>query len=762
MTLAVTNPAALAVPPFSAGLEHFSQSTGRPGTPTYDEAGFAAFVPADPDFGSALEIQKISATTSLRWVGEVPVLPGSYLRLRLRIKAMAGVMPDVRLAAWVGDSEGEELTGLTTSAAQTSLTSYGAVVELTAIIGTGARPGVDMVWPLAASFAHLGFDLTGPTGGVVRVDDLAFEDVSALYAADLLSVVDPRDFGALGDGSSDDRPAFLAALDAANGRRLLVPDGEYFIGGDLVIDTEAVFRGTLSLDEGSILILQRNFDLPGYEAAMGSPELGFRKGLQALFHTSSHTDFNLRGRRVRLHAPVDVFALAGQDGSVTRRSISNGLFDCVESPDWHSETQTSIASYDPANPLTLSDVADIADIEVGAHVSGVGVGREVYVRARNIAAGTLTLSQALHGGAMTQDFTFERFKYILDFSGFSNMRNFELHMVEFMCRGRGNCVMLPEDGRVTRFSHCYFNRPSARAITSIGRGCQGLIVDHCQFSSSQMTTPSQDRTVIAFNVNANDAKIRNNRAVMWAHFGVMHGSGHLILGNHFFAGDGAAQGIRQAGIVLTRGNAATTISGNYIDNCFIELSNEHDPNPDFTTGFSFGGVTITGNIFMAISVAPWFTWIVVSPYGEGHYIQGLQISGNVFRTVSSRIDRAEALDTTRASLDFGRTRNLIFENNAYNGIDYPAENPAVIVHDQNTEATNWTIDSGGKLPFGARLRTVSGVVMENPLRDEEDNIHHHMPYAQTGQGPDSDQARLRWPVALRGRVVVTMRVDRPV
>ena len=43
--------------------------------------------------------------------------------------------------------------------------------------------------------------------------------------------------------------------------------------------------------------------------------------------------------------------------------------------------------------------------------------------------------------------------------------------------------------------------------------------------------------------------------------------------------------------------AAWTLSfltGNYIDNCFIELSNEHDDSPTYASQYSFGGITITG------------------------------------------------------------------------------------------------------------------------------------------------------------------------
>jgi hypothetical protein len=759
--MAVTQGLDLMPPPFSAGLANWSQTTGRPGTPTYASAAFAAFVPSDPDFDGCLEVQKVQATTRLRWMVDLPVMPGCYLRVRARIKGMAGVLPNVAIGAWVGTQTAVELPGLPNSGPVTALSSYGEIVEISAIIGTGARAGVDMVWTTDARRAHFGLDLTGPTGGIVRIDDIIIEDVTNAYTTALLGVVDVVDYGAIGDGNTNNHAAFLAAIAAAGKRRVLVPEGVFRVTSDLTFPGPVTFRGTLDMPESALLILHDDFTLPAYEAALGNEEMGFRKGLQALFHTNQHTAFDLKGGRVNLTAPVDLRALVGFDNAGAHLVVQNGQLRAADIGAWDTVTVTRTATYSPANPYLLSGVSNVAGVPVGARVTGVGVGREVYVRARNTAAGTLTLSQPLHGGAGTQTFTFERYQYLLDCSGFSNLQNFECRHIEFLCRGLASAAMLPEDGRIIRFTDCDFDRPKDRAITSIGQGCQGLTVDRCQFSSAQMTLRAQDRTVIAFNTNNNDAKIRNNRAVLWAHFGVMGGTGHIITSNHFFAGDDEAQGIRQAGIVLTDVNLKTTITGNYIDNCFIELSNEYAPQPNFTSGFSFGGLTVTGNIFIASGVAPWFRWIVIRPLGSGQFVQGLHVSGNVFRTVGNRIDRVEAVDTTFAALDYTRFRNVIFDNNAYNGVDFPTESPCVVLHDQNTNATSWVVDTGGKLPFGGWARTVSSVVMEGRAQDAGNATRYELPYTEIQQGPNNDSVNLRWPVATRGRAVVTVRVDRP-
>ena len=73
-----------------------------------------------------------------------------------------------------------------------------------------------MVWGPQAVFGHFGIDLTGPSGGVVRIDDIEIEDVSRFFLRDVIATVDVRDYGAIGDGVTDDHAAFEAADTAAD------------------------------------------------------------------------------------------------------------------------------------------------------------------------------------------------------------------------------------------------------------------------------------------------------------------------------------------------------------------------------------------------------------------------------------------------------------------------------------------------------------------------------------------------------------------
>ena len=762
MNIAITDGLILMPPAFSAGLNLWSRENGTPGSGSYAAQPNAAFVPADQDFGGCMELQKLQTTQKLRSYAQTPIRPGLYLRVTARVKAIAGSLPTVRIAGWAGSISGANVSAVPQTGPEVALTAYGEVVTVSAIIATSSRQGVDMPWGGAAVYGHFGLDLTGPNGGVVRIDDLVIEDVTEAFLRSLIDWVDVRDYGAIGDGTTDDSAAFAAADAAAEGRGVLVPAGTYFLNTNVTFSNKVRFEGTVVMPSGFRLACTRDYNIDTYVAAFGDEEEGLRRGIQVLFYFTDHIAFDLLGRRVTIRSPLDVQAVAGLDTLVQRRVVMNGQIDAANTANWEDETTTSVATYTPSsNALRLTNVANVANILIGSRITGTGVGREVYVTSKDIGAGTVEISRPCWGSAGTRSYTFTRYKYLLDFSGFAQLGRFELQNIEFQCNGRASALMLPPAGDTFRIADCSFNKPKDRGITSIGYGCQGIFVDRCQFLSNEQPLNAQDRTSIALNVNANDAKIRNNRVVRFAHFAIMGGSGNMFIGNHFFQGDDQTAGVRRAGIVFTSTNVKTLITGNYIDNCWIEWGNEHDEAPEFQSEFSFGGLTVTGNIFTCNDVSPNFRWFVVKPYGSGHFINGFTMNDNVFRTVNTNIDRVEGVDTTHAALDFSRFRNLVVEANAFNGVNAITQSPVMIQHDQNTAADTWVLDAAAFLPFGARARNVQAVVTEGPIETAGNVKDYTMPYVETEQGLGGTLAHLRWSRALKGRVHATIRCDNP-
>ena len=761
MNKAISEGLVLMPPPFSAGLNLWSREDGLAGQGSYLAQANAAFVPSDQDFGGCLELTKTLSTMKLRCFQAIPFQPGLYLRVTASVKAVSGPFPTVRIAGWAESSSGGNVGTAMQTGPSTLLTTYGEVVTVSAIIGSGNREGVDMVWGLAPVLGHLGLDLTGNTGGVIRVEDIVIEDVTDVFFSVRFNWVDVRDYGAVGDGVTDDLAAFNAADDAAAGKIVLVSPGVYYLSTSVTFDNPVQFEGTVTMAAADRLVLRRNFDLPSYSAAFGGELAGFKRAVQALFYFTDHVELDLAGRRVELDGPIDVAALCGLTTFAERRAIRNGQLQAITSTAWDTETVTSVATYSTAQSARLTSVANVANVPVGARVSGSGVGREVYVTAKNIPAGTIELSQPLWAAAGTRTFTFDRYKYMLDFSGFAALSKFEVTNVELLNGGLASSILLSPGGELFRVADCVINRPRDRGITSTGRGCQDLQIDSCQFISNEQALAAQDRTTIGFNVNANDVKLRLNRANRFAHFGVMAGAGHILLGNHFFGGDNATAGVRRAGIVFTLPNMKTFITGNYIDNCFVELSNEHDNDPDFASEYTFGGLTMTGNIFMASDVAPWFRWLVITPRGTGHSLNGLMVAGNVFRGVDAAIDRIEMVNTTHAELEFNAFRNVTFENNTFNAVTQVTQSPVLVQHTQNTAADTWSVDAGAYLPFGSFARNVTGLVAEGAITNALNLAQFVAPYTLVEQGAGNNLVSLKWPTPVKGVMQVTLRCDNP-
>ncbi|KUF12793.1 glycosyl hydrolase family 28-related protein [Pseudoponticoccus marisrubri] len=763
MNKAITEGLVFMPPAFSAGnLGQWSRGDGVPGSNTYASLATAAFVPADQDFGGCLEIQKTASTQKLRYMGETPIPLGCYLRITARIKAIAGSLPSVRVAAWAGRANNSAVNGIDKTGPSTTLTSYGEVVEVSAIVGSGNRSGVDLVWGTEPVYGHFGIDLTGPNGGVVRVDDIVIEDVTDVFHRDMMNWVDVRDFGAVGNGSADDSAAFEAADAAADGRRVLVSEGTYRLNSSVTLESRVQFEGSVTMPDSAILSLTKDFSLPVYiDAFGGNEELAFKKALQSLMNNADHESLDLGGRRISITGPIDMqAAVPNRTSYAQRRVIRNGQFRAESSGNWTPITVTSAATYSASNQWRLTDVSNIANIREGSLVQGAGVGREIYVRRVNVAAGELELSQPLSDAVGRQSYTFTRYKYMMDFTGFDRINVFELEGIEFQCNETASGVILPRLGTVNVIRNCVFNRPGHRGITSHGDGCQGMLIDHCQFISYEGGTLSQDRQTVAINTNANDVKIRNCRASQFRHFAVISGAHAIITANHFFQGDPASAGSRTAGIVLCLRACNTQISNNYVDNCFIEWTNEREPEPDFTGGFGFAGLSITGNVMLASSVAPWFSSIVIKPYGSGHFINGLTVSGNTFRTIGGLTYRGERVDTTFAPLDMSRARSVTFVGNTYHNVESGAANPLRVTHSQNSHASVWTVPTDNRLPFEGEALEIESIVSRSRPRNSSNVTRNHFPYVEGRKGGQRDQVHVIWPENMVGDVTMNIRMDK--
>ena len=711
-------------------------------------------------FGGCLEVQKTSNTTRVRYMGETPLLPGCYLQVKVRIKALSGSLPTVRIAGFAGKGGGGAVAGVTTTGPTTTLTSLWrcgrSVCDHRGRQPNGCRSGLGG----ETVYGHLGLDLTGPNGGIVRIDDIEITDITSVFLRDIVSIVDVRDYGAVGDGVTDDADAFDAANAAADGRLMLVPEGTYFIDSDMTIDTTVRFEGTLVMPTDRILLLSRQFDLSTYIDAVGNEEMAFRKAFQALLNNVDHESLDLGGRKIAVTGPIDMqAAVPNRSSFATRRVIRNGQLEATTNGDWDTSVAASQATYSTSDTKKLTAVTNIANIEVGSVVEAIGVGRAIYVKSVDIPNKEVTLSQPLYDAVGRQNFTFRRHKYVLDFSGFNSLSKFALDDLEIQCNGVASAILLAPAGLTFHVRDCHISRPKDHGISSHGTGCQGMLVDRCQFLSSEDDLEVSERVSIGINTNANDVKVRHNRATRHRHYAIFGGTNTLFIGNHFFQGDGQPNGIRTAGIIVANGYCSAIITNNYVDNCFVEWTNEYDPSPDFGSGFSFSAMSISDNIFLSGAVAPWFSYIVVKPHGSGHFLNGVSITGNKFRSFNGSIDRAERVDTSFADLNRSRMKDVSFYGNSFHNVSEQVSNPLRIKHSVSTAASTWVIDTEGLLPFEGHTLSLDSVAAIGRIRNGSGSNQYIAPYAELGEGSQNDRVHLQWGTAVRGEVQVSVRMD---
>ncbi|MBP7240401.1 hypothetical protein [Amaricoccus sp.] len=163
----------LTPPRFVEGLADWSRGDGAAEAPSCEGWSAARIVCGDPLLGDCLEIRMTRREERLRYMGELPVRPGSAVEIRLRLRALAGPLPRARVAARPGGGAGRILADLPARGPLADLPADGAAVELRLVVSTTPGPRIDLVWNARALYAHVGLDLVGRPGGVVRIADIA-------------------------------------------------------------------------------------------------------------------------------------------------------------------------------------------------------------------------------------------------------------------------------------------------------------------------------------------------------------------------------------------------------------------------------------------------------------------------------------------------------------------------------------------------------------------------------------------------------------
>ena len=133
----------------------------------------------------------------------------------------------------------------------------------------------------------------------------------------------------------------------------------------------------------------------------------------------------------------------------------------------------------------------------------------------------------------------------------------------------------------------------------------------------------------------------------------------------------------------------------------------------------------------------------------------------MFKALNGAIDRVETVDTTFATLDNARMRNVTVEANSFTAVTQPIANPVYAEVNQATAATVWTLSPGAYLPFGGWARNVESLVAEGMITGPANERRSDMPYVEVQQGAAKQQVTVNWAQASKGRIQIKVRMDNP-
>ena len=113
------------------------------------------------------------------------------------------------------------------------------------------------------------------------------------------------------------------------------------------------------------------------------------------------------GRRVTTNGPLDMARLSRWNRFAQRRVIRDGQLYAAGDSVWNPVMVTSQGSYSTLDKTHLSNVTNVANVQIGSLVAGIGVGREVYVRTVDLLVKNHSFTAILCGGRHPRIYIYE-------------------------------------------------------------------------------------------------------------------------------------------------------------------------------------------------------------------------------------------------------------------------------------------------------------------------------------------------------------------
>jgi hypothetical protein len=153
-------------------------------------------------------------------------------------------------------------------------------------------------------------------------------------------------------------------------------------------------------------------------------------------------------------------------------------------------------------------------------------------------------------------------------------------------------------------------------------------------------------------------------------------------------------------------------------------------------------------------------FILIKPYGPGHYINGLTVTDNLFKeTNGPALEAVEGVDASIAPLDLTRANDLLFAGNTFHGVTKRTENPVTRRMEENTAAQVWDVDLSDALPFGCEAVAAISALADGVIETAASARRSSPCRTRWPRGRFGSDGQLHWPEPVRGAVHLTARCD---
>jgi hypothetical protein len=233
----------------------------------------------------------------------------------------------------------------------------------------------------------------------------------------------------------------------------------------------------------------------------------------------------------------------------------------------------------------------------------------------------------------------------------------------------------------------------------------GLFMSNCWITTDDSLIPPTQRTTVGIRTDTGDQKFSIVTGSYFRHTLIINGRSCLLDTCHFFQGVPSATSPIEhtASIKLTRGTSAVEINNHYLDNSFIEISNEDNPNAT-----TIGALTINQMHTAIMNQEEGFAWIVVRDY---HDKTNLMISDIMMTAIEFYGGTAGTMILpTRVHnprhFDLSSMQGVVLAPSHFNPQNIPQANPLTMQKTFSTASTKHSFSFAGRFPFGAKVRTI--------------------------------------------------------